>query len=106
MQHHKKYNNYIMSCGIERVIQLNNAISNISLRIIDSNNNDMTQYCKYAWSSDGVCWTSWTTYDNYFKITARLETDFYLKIKTKLHFVSSIFQKCMYKTCKFHNKSN
>ena len=86
-----------MSCGIERVIQLNNAISNISLRIIDSDNNDMTQYCKYSWSSDGVCWTGWTTYDNYLKITSRLETDFYLKIKINFGLNAVIINDCVTK---------
>jgi hypothetical protein len=36
--------------------------------------------CSYAWSSDGVCWTQWTSYDNYIRITKLLESDFYLRI--------------------------
>ena len=34
----------------------------------------------FSWSSDSVCWSAWTTYDNYLRITNLLETDFYLRI--------------------------
>jgi hypothetical protein len=34
----------------------------------------------YSWSVDGVCWSAWTDYDNYLRITPRLESDFYLRI--------------------------
>lgn len=69
-----------MGCGINRIIQLKEAITASSIVITDNNNNDITALCKYSWSVDGVCWTSWTTYENYVKISSYLESDFYLRI--------------------------
>ena len=70
-----------MSCGIKRIIKLNYAItSDTRIRIIDSNNSDITSNCSYAWSTDGVCWSAWTSHDNYIRITNYLDTDFYLRI--------------------------
>ena len=36
--------------------------------------------CKYSWSVDGVCWTSWASYSDYLNITKNLDNDFYLRI--------------------------
>ena len=68
-----------MGCGIKRIIKLNNAITSTPIKIID-NNIDVTSSCMFSWSSDDVCWSAWTQYDNYLRITPRLETDFYLRI--------------------------
>jgi hypothetical protein len=70
-----------MSCGIYRIIKLNDAIKSFPIVVIDSNGNDSTKYCQFSWSVDGVCWTGWTIYDNYLRITNQLETDFYLRIR-------------------------
>lgn len=68
------------NCGIRRIIQLNEAMTTQSLIVFDMDKIDITTQCKYSWSNDGVCWTSWTSYDNYLKITKNLDTDFYLRI--------------------------
>lgn len=70
-----------MSCGIYRIIQLKYAISSSDINIINIDDKNMTNECQFSWSSDGICWTGWTTYDNYLRITKRLECDFYLKIR-------------------------
>lgn len=67
------------SCSIRRILQFNEAMTSQPLIVFD-NNSDITNTCNYSWSSDGVCWTTWTSYDNYLSITKNLETDFYLRI--------------------------
>ena len=69
-----------MSCGLQRIIKLNNAITTQDITVFDANNNDITVLCSYSWSTDGVCWTGWTNYQNYLRISKVLETDFYLRI--------------------------
>ena len=69
-----------MSCNIKRIIKFNNAIASSPIQIYDNNKKNVTDKCLYSWSVDGVCWTSWTTYENYTKISKHLETDFYLRI--------------------------
>ena len=70
-----------MSCGIYRIIQLNNAIKSAKIIIIDSSDADSTNNCQFSWSVDGVCWTGWTNYENYLRITKKIESDFYLRIR-------------------------
>lgn len=41
---------------------------------------DITQYMKFSWSSDNVCWTAWTTYEQYVNITKSFDTDFWLRV--------------------------
>ena len=69
-----------MSCKLKRIIQLKEAIISSNINIFDNNDIDITNICSYSWSVDGICWSGWTTYDNYLKITNRLESDFYLRI--------------------------
>lgn len=72
-----------MSCAIKRIIQLKTAIIFQPIKIINSNNIDITNNCEFSWSIDGVCWTCWVDYSNYVKICSNIESDFYLKIKIK-----------------------
>lgn len=69
-----------MGCGIKRIVQFNEAITSKPIKVIDNNNLDITNECMYSWSVDGVCWTSWTVYENYLRITSLLESDFYIRI--------------------------
>ena len=69
-----------MSCGIKRIIKLNEAITTCPIKIIDNTNINVTEACMFSWSTDNVCWSAWTTYNNYINITPRLECDFYLRI--------------------------
>lgn len=69
-----------MSCGIKRIIKLNEAITTCPIKIIDNTNINVTDACMFSWSTDNVCWSAWTIYDNYINITPRLKCDFYLRI--------------------------
>lgn len=83
-----------MSCGINRIITLNTAISSFPIRILDENNADVTKFCSYSWSIDKVCWSNWTTYDNYLNITSRIESDFYLRILISTGISNIILNDC------------
>jgi hypothetical protein len=69
-----------MSCNIKRIIKLNQAVPSYTIKVINAGQQDITNYCKFSWSLDGICWTSWTEYNNYLRITNYLESDFYLRI--------------------------
>lgn len=69
-----------MSCGLKRIIQLKEALSTCPINIFDNVGIEITESCMYSWSADGVCWTAWTTYDNYIRVSQYLESDFYLRI--------------------------
>ena len=69
-----------MSCGIKRIIKFNKAIVSCPVKIFDNSKLDITNSCMFSWSADGVCWSAWTYYDNYLKITPILDCDFYLRI--------------------------
>lgn len=68
-----------MNCGLRRILQLKEAINyqNIQVYSVDT---DITKECSYSWSIDGVCWTNWTTIDNYHTICKNIDSDFYLRI--------------------------
>ena len=83
-----------MSCGIQRIIKLNNAISACDIIIFDADNNDVTLNCSYSWSTDGVCWTGWTNYQNYLRISKMLETDFYIRILISTSLGKLIIDNC------------
>ena len=68
-----------MACGIRRILQLQEAIQYQTIKVFDANN-DITLQCHYSWSTDGVCWTNWTTYPNYELICQNIEGDFYLRV--------------------------
>lgn len=69
-----------MSCGIRRILQFKEAITYQTISVYDATNTDITNNCLYSWSSDGVCWTNWTTYSSYISIASNLESDFYFRI--------------------------
>ena len=69
-----------MGCGIKRIVQFNNAITASNITVFDNFNNNITDSCSYSWSVDSVCWSPWASYDTYRAISARLESDFYLRI--------------------------
>lgn len=68
-----------MACGIRRILQLQEAIQYQTIKVFEANN-DITLQCHYSWSTDGVCWTNWTTYPNYELICKNIEGDFYLRV--------------------------
>lgn len=69
-----------MGCGIRRILQFQEAISFKEVRVFDDLNNDITNTCMYSWSTDGVCWINWTSYQNYIRVVPNIETDFYLRV--------------------------
>lgn len=69
-----------MSCGIKRILQLKEAIQYHPIKIWGSDNTDITTDCKYSWSTDGVCWTSWANHETYNFICKNIEGDYYLRV--------------------------
>ena len=68
-----------MACRLKKIIQLNEAISYINIRILNGDS-DITTLCKYSWSTDSVCWTNWASIDMYNRICPNLDADFYLRV--------------------------
>lgn len=87
----------IMSCAIKRIIQFNIAITTAPIKVIDNFNIDVTDKCMFSWSLDGVCWCTWTTYENYMRITPCVETDFYLRILISGGLSDVILNDCIFK---------
>jgi hypothetical protein len=69
-----------MTCVIKRILTIQIPIKYKKVVVLDNNNNDITASCQYSWSSDNLCWTSWTTYNEYQRITPNIDSDFYLRI--------------------------
>lgn len=84
-----------MSCGIKRIIKFNNAITSNPIKIIDNNEINITEKCMYSWSADNVCWSAWTSYDNYLRITPQLDNDFYLRILINSGLSMVILDECV-----------
>lgn len=84
-----------MSCGIKRIIKFNDAIVSSNIKIIDNNGVDYTNDCMFSWSADNVCWSAWTTYNNYLKITSQLNCDFYLRILINSGLSNVILNECI-----------
>ena len=74
-----------MSCIIKRIIQFNEPIRYNPI-VIMYNDIDVTNTCMFSWSSDTLCWTNWTNYDNFTMIGPNLESDFYLRILIATNF--------------------
>ena len=69
------------ACNIYRIIQFSEAITSKPIFIYNSDGVDSAALFTYSWSTDGVCWTNWVSYNDYLRITKDLDSDFYLKIK-------------------------
>lgn len=83
-QNSTNYNNaFNMSrtpCALRRIIQLKEAMVFQPIKITNASAEDITQYCQYSWSTDGVCWSPWVEYSQYLKICKYLDSDFYFRI--------------------------
>jgi hypothetical protein len=84
-----------MGCGIKRIIKFNQAITSMPIKVFDNLKTDITHSCMFSWSSDSVCWTSWTSYDNYLRITKNIESDFYLRILISTGLTDVILNNCI-----------
>lgn len=69
-----------MSCGFDRILTIKVPIKTVPLKIISLSGVDNTTKYQYSWSVDNVCWTTWTTYDNYLKLSKNCDSDFWLRI--------------------------
>lgn len=87
-----------MNCVIKRILQFQQAVVFGPLQVIDDKGADVTKSCMYSWSSDGVCWTTWTDYDNYLRIAKNIESDFFLRVLLFGGFdkisLNGVFTKC------------
>ena len=84
-----------MGCNIKRILRFNEAITSCPVKIFDNVNMDVADRCMYSWSVDGVCWSAWTSYDNYLRITPRLEGDFYLRILISCGLTKVVLRDCV-----------
>lgn len=69
-----------MGCLIQRVIQLREPINTNDVKVYCTPENEITQTCKYSWSTDSVCWVNYTDYNTYKTITSTLDSDYFLRI--------------------------
>lgn len=69
-----------MYCGFERILTFRNPMTTQPLRFLSMTGVDNTTKYQYSWSVDNVCWTSWTTYDNYLRLSKNCDTDFWLRV--------------------------
>ena len=69
-----------MACPVIRILTFKEALHTVPIKITDMRGQDMTRIYTYSWSTDGVCWTNWTSYDQYLSLTKHVETDFYLRV--------------------------
>lgn len=83
------------NCIIRRIIQLKYAIIFQKLTVKNSANIDITNQCKYSWSVDNVCWTTWADYKDYVKITPNLDSDFFLRILIQDSLLSVALNDCI-----------
>lgn len=69
-----------MGCIIKRILTLKEPIQSGPINVWDETGMDITKSCMYSWSSDSVCWTNWTDYNTYIKISKNIESDYYLRV--------------------------
>lgn len=91
-----------MSCALKRILQFNQAINYGPIEIYNADNQEITKACQYSWSNDEVCWTVWTSYDQYLSVCKNIEDQFYLRIllfdSLDRISINSVYTKC-YSIC-------
>lgn len=68
-----------MECSICRVLQFNIAMQYSEI-IVMNNDTNISSKCMFSWSTDGVCWVDWVSYDSFNSIVRNIEGDLYIKI--------------------------
>lgn len=68
------------SCALYRIVQIDVPIEYSTIELYDSDNDNINQISRFAWSTDNVCYTEWTDYDTFLNITKNIESDFYVRI--------------------------
>lgn len=69
-----------MICGVGRILQFTEILELGPVKVYNMNGADITNQCMFSWSADMVCWTSWTDYNRYIRITKTLEDQYFLRI--------------------------
>lgn len=85
-----------MSCCIKRLIEFSEPMCYHRISILDNAMVDYANECQYSWSTDGVCWNEWQTYDSYNLICPCLESDFFLRIVIGRELSSILFDGLIY----------
>lgn len=70
----------ISPCSIRRIVTVTVPVRFAQIVVLDESGKDVSATSMYSWSTDSLCWTSWTTYQQYLQIASGIETDFYLRI--------------------------
>lgn len=71
-----------MGClNIYRILRFTYPLHNEKIIMLERNGVDITNQVLYSWSTDGVCWTEFTFWDNYRRIIPNIETDYFLRIR-------------------------
>ncbi len=78
-------------CGLPVVLALNEPIKPAEIKILDASGKDITGYCEFSWSFDGVCYTPYSIYASFTAATSGAGSDFWLKIKVKAVFNGGLF---------------
>lgn len=69
-----------MACLFHRILTFKEAFRFQPISITKMDGTDATRLYHYSWSTDGVCWTNWVTYDQYLIMAKNIESDFYMRI--------------------------
>ena len=69
-----------MACLFHRILTFKEAFRFQPISITKADGTDATKIYHYSWSTDGVCWTNWVTYDQYLMLAKNIESDFYMRI--------------------------
>ena len=67
-------------CPIKRIITFKEAVVYGPVKVIDNFDKNITKECRFSWSTDGVCWTSWVSWIQYNTLAKNLESDYFLRI--------------------------
>lgn len=74
----------ILNCNsISRVIVFNTPLKYAKIKVVDNQNYEITNSCLFSWSADGVCYSEFTSYENYNSICSSIDSDFFLRILFK-----------------------
>ena len=72
------------TCAPEQIVTLDYAVDDFSLLQIFNGNTPYSNECiKWAYSTDGVTWSCWMSYDEAANILFESQTDYYIRAKVK-----------------------
>lgn len=87
-----------MNCGIKRILQFHDIMTMGPIQVFNMDNINITTSCMFSWSNDLICWTDWTDYATYIRISKNIEEDMYIRILINDSFdrisINGLFTKC------------